>query len=65
MSSWVRYCIAVYVGLLLSGALARPPWTRPYQPPAPEAMSRDTVVPMAPAPTLPQPAATDPADRSA
>lgn len=29
MSSWVRYCVAVYVGLLISGALARPPWTYP------------------------------------
>lgn len=28
MSSWVRYCIAVYVGLLMSGALARPGWTQ-------------------------------------
>lgn len=29
MSSWVRYCVTVYIGLLLSGALARPPWDRP------------------------------------
>ena len=29
MSSWVRYCVAVYVGLLISGALARPSWTHP------------------------------------
>lgn len=26
MSSWVRYSVAVYVGLLISGALARQPW---------------------------------------
>jgi len=32
MSSWVRYCVTVYVGLLFSGAVARPPWTR--QPPS-------------------------------
>lgn len=25
MSSWVRYSVAVYVGLLISGALSRPP----------------------------------------
>lgn len=32
MDSWVRYCITVYIGLLLSGALARPPWTHRYPP---------------------------------
>ena len=29
MESWVRYSIAVYMGLLISGALARPPWQAP------------------------------------
>ncbi|MEM9348062.1 MAG: hypothetical protein AAGB26_15750 [Planctomycetota bacterium] len=26
MSSWVRYSVAVYIGLLISGALANQPW---------------------------------------
>lgn len=29
MSSWVRYSVAVYIGLLISGALARQPWRAP------------------------------------
>ena len=29
MSSWVRYAVAVYIGLLISGALARPPMSAP------------------------------------
>lgn len=29
MSSWVRYSVAVYIGLLISGALARQPWQAP------------------------------------
>ena len=37
MSSWVRYCVAVYIGLLMSGALARPPWT---QVPAPSGIDQ-------------------------
>ena len=32
MASWVRYSVAVYMGLLISGALARPQW----QPPSPD-----------------------------
>ena len=37
MSSWVRYSVAVYLGLLISGALARPPVQAPaaQDPPAP------------------------------
>jgi len=30
MSSWVRYCVAVYVGLLISGALVQPAWVPAY-----------------------------------
>ncbi|MEM9021535.1 MAG: hypothetical protein AAGC44_13310 [Planctomycetota bacterium] len=29
MSSWVRYSVAVYIGLLISGALANQPWHPP------------------------------------
>ena len=33
MSSWVRYSVAVYLGLLISGALAKQPWAGPgYEP---------------------------------
>lgn len=51
MSSWVRYCVAVYVGLLISGALARPPWTypSPAEPaPRPAHLDRNPLVPQAP-----------------
>ena len=59
MSSWVRYSIAVYIGLLISGALARQPWHAPSEPdrvpPAvyhqDSAMPTDTVQP----PAIPQP----------
>ena len=34
MSSWVRYSITVYIGLLMSGALARPPLYVPSDQPA-------------------------------
>lgn len=30
MSSWVRYCVAVYIGLLISGALVQPAWVPAY-----------------------------------
>ena len=33
MSSWVRYSVTVYLGLLMSGALARPPMYAPNSEP--------------------------------
>jgi hypothetical protein len=55
MSSWVRYSIAVYVGLLISGALARQPWQGPpVVEPAEPSVYQDTVHPAHP---LPQPVA--------
>ena len=33
MSSWVRYSVAVYLGLLISGALAHPPRYKPSDEP--------------------------------
>lgn len=51
MSSWVRYCVAVYVGLLLSGALAHPRWTldqRYEGGVSPD--QRDATIPLKPAP---------------
>ena len=53
MSSWVRYSIAVYVGLLISGALARQPWQgQGYSPPQPATPSvyQDSVRPAHPLP---------------
>ncbi|MGB0768927.1 MAG: hypothetical protein ACPGYV_14600 [Phycisphaeraceae bacterium] len=41
MSSWVRYSIAVYVGLLISGALARQPWQGATSAPPPPSVSHD------------------------
>ncbi|MFK7787891.1 MAG: hypothetical protein AB8C95_00175 [Phycisphaeraceae bacterium] len=32
-TSWVRYSVAVYLGLLISGALAKPPLQAPAAPP--------------------------------
>jgi len=66
MSSWVRYCIAVYFGLLLSGALAQPPWTRGY-PAAYDStpVSRDAAAPAPPGQPSPCPADAEPGDRSA
>lgn len=59
MSSWVRYSIAVYLGLLISGALARQPWQAPSaEPPAAPSVYREApppgeVIPLAPDPTKP------------
>jgi hypothetical protein len=52
MSSWVRYCVAVYVGLLISGALARPSWTYPNRAaPTPQPAQRAPAYPEVPAAT--------------
>jgi len=59
MSSWVRYSVAVYVGLLISGALARQPWQRPAPVPPPQpSVYQDTEPPAhpLPSPVLPKPA---------
>lgn len=58
MSSWVRYCVAVYVGLLISGALVQPAWV-PASPPGAE------VLPTLPEASVPRPAEPVPDARPA
>ncbi|MEO0474546.1 MAG: hypothetical protein AAF085_01065 [Planctomycetota bacterium] len=59
MSSWVRYSVAVYLGLLISGALARQPsrGPSPEPPPAPsvfhEVPTPTELLPASPKPTSP------------
>ena len=51
MSSWVRYSVAVYVGLLISGALAHQPLLGHTPPqPATPCVDRDEVLPVHPLP---------------
>ncbi len=66
MTSWVRYCVAVYVGLLISGALVRPPWTA-YPAPAAEPRPAQLDAPPMSVPAVPDalPSKQPPADPTA
>lgn len=65
MSSWVRYSVAVYIGLLISGALARQPWRAPGYEPPPEPSVYYEPPPMEQAPPTTEPAAAARTDASA
>ena len=56
MSSWVRYSVAVYIGLLISGALARQPWRVPSpEPPVAPSVFHETPTPAEALPPAPEP----------
>lgn len=65
MESWVRYSIAVYMGLLISGALARPPMSAPAQQPVnTPSVYHDMTTPDDTLPNTPQPKPTTGTDVS-
>jgi hypothetical protein len=58
MSSWVRYSVAVYIGLLISGALAKQPWRGPSpdrEHPVAPSVYRDAPPALHTLPPMPQP----------
>lgn len=65
MSSWVRYSVAVYIGLLISGALARQPWQAPGPtPPIAPSVYHEVPTPAESLPPTPEPAPPSNADVS-
>lgn len=62
-TSWVRYSVAVYIGLLISGALARPPIQVPAAEPAiVPRVYHEVPVPNDTLPRMPDPIRCDSAD---
>jgi len=65
MSSWVRYSVAVYLGLLISGALARQPVHAPSADPSiAPSVYYDVPTPGNTSPAMPDPTEHDNPDVS-